>query len=160
MSASSEREESENGTDGQITVSLYRICCRAGHNKSNSSFDKLNDALTLLPFFFGDKSNEFCFWQHLIFGDFSKEQFDALLSKLEFHGTRFFVASSWHPRDDVGLRNKSGSWNLENDTTNGQHYTAADRRPTNQVRSWQAGRGSHPTVDTPTSSRGNRSRRI
>ena len=25
-------------------------------------------------------------------------------------------------------------------TTNGQHYTAADRRPTNQVSAWQAGR--------------------
>ena len=29
--------------------------------------------------------------------------------------------------------------------TNGQHYTAADRRPTNQVSAWQAGRESRPT---------------
>jgi len=29
--------------------------------------------------------------------------------------------------------------------TNGQHYTAADRRPTSQVSAWQAGRGSRPT---------------
>jgi len=28
---------------------------------------------------------------------------------------------------------------------NGQHYTAADRRPTNQVSAWQAERGSRPT---------------
>jgi len=39
-----------------------------------------------------------------------------------------------------------GSWNLENDTTHGQlstvfvTYTAADRRPTNQVSAWQAER--------------------
>ena len=29
--------------------------------------------------------------------------------------------------------------------TNGQRYTAADRRPTNQVSAWQAERGSRPT---------------
>ena len=29
--------------------------------------------------------------------------------------------------------------------TNGQHYTAADRRPTNQVSVWQAERRSRPT---------------
>jgi len=66
--------------------------------------------------------------------------------KLKFHEAVFLVASSWHPREDV--RNKSCvscSWTSENDTdtqTNGQHYTAADRRPTNQVSAWQAGRGS------------------
>jgi len=32
--------------------------------------------------------------------------------------------------------------------TNWQHYTAADRRPTNQVSAWQAGRGSRPTRTT------------
>ena len=32
--------------------------------------------------------------------------------------------------------------------TNGQHYTAADRRPTNQVRAWQAERRSRPTRAT------------
>ena len=32
--------------------------------------------------------------------------------------------------------------------TNGQHYTAAHRRPTNQVSAWQAGRGSRPTRPT------------
>ena len=36
--------------------------------------------------------------------------------------------------------------------TNGQHYTAADRWPTNQVSGWQAERGSRPTRAT--SSRG------
>jgi len=50
--------------------------------------------------------------------------------------TVFLVASSWHPRKDV--RNKSCvlcSWTLENDNTrtNGQHYIAAGRLPTNQV---------------------------
>jgi len=55
----------------------------------------------------------------------------------------------------------SGSWNLENDTTNGQTLqqqgTAADRQPTNmsenmlcdyviyQVNAWQAEWGSRPT---------------
>ena len=29
--------------------------------------------------------------------------------------------------------------------TNGPHYTAADRRPTNQVSAWQAVRGNRPT---------------
>jgi len=29
--------------------------------------------------------------------------------------------------------------------TNGQHYTAADRRPTNQVSTWQAKQGNHST---------------
>jgi len=29
--------------------------------------------------------------------------------------------------------------------TNGQHYTAADRRPTNHVSAWKTGRGSRPT---------------
>ena len=58
------------------------------------------------------------------------------------------------PRED--FRNKScvsGSWNLENDTdtrTNGQHYTAAYRRPTNQASAWQAGRGIRPTRPTRT----------
>jgi len=32
--------------------------------------------------------------------------------------------------------------------TNGQHYTAADRRPTNQVSGWQAERESRPTRPT------------
>jgi len=32
--------------------------------------------------------------------------------------------------------------------TNGQHYTAADRQPTNQVSAWQAERGSRPTRST------------
>jgi len=32
--------------------------------------------------------------------------------------------------------------------TNGQYYTAADRRPTNQVSAWQAERGSRPTRPT------------
>ena len=32
--------------------------------------------------------------------------------------------------------------------TNWQHYTAADRRPTNQVSAWQAERGSRPFLDT------------
>jgi len=32
--------------------------------------------------------------------------------------------------------------------TNGQHYTAADRWPTNQVSAWQDERGSHPTHRT------------
>jgi len=32
--------------------------------------------------------------------------------------------------------------------TNGQHYTAADRRPTNQVSAWLAEKGSHPTRPT------------
>ena len=31
---------------------------------------------------------------------------------------------------------------------NGQHYTAADRRPTNQVSAWQAERGSRSTYAT------------
>jgi len=34
--------------------------------------------------------------------------------------------------------------------TNRQHYTAAVRRPTNQVSAWQAGRGSRPTRPTRT----------
>jgi len=61
----------------------------------------------------------------------------------------FLVAPSRHSREDV--RSKlcvSCSCTLENDTdkqTNGQHYTAADRRQTNQVSAWQAGRGSHRT---------------
>ena len=45
----------------------------------------------------------------------------------------------------------SCSWTLENDTdtrTNGQHYTAAVRRPTNQVSEWQGGRGSRRTRPT------------
>jgi len=29
--------------------------------------------------------------------------------------------------------------------TSGQHYTAADRRPTNRLSAWQAERGSRPT---------------
>ena len=33
--------------------------------------------------------------------------------------------------------------------TNGQHYTTADRRPTNQVSAWQAEWGSRPTRATP-----------
>jgi len=69
-------------------------------------------------------------------------------SPLSWNSTEpvFLAASSWHPREDA--RNKpcvSCSWTAENDTdtrTNGQHYTAADRRPTNQVSAWQAGRGS------------------
>jgi len=32
--------------------------------------------------------------------------------------------------------------------TNGQHYTAADRQPTNQVSAWQAERRSRPTRPT------------
>ena len=43
-----------------------------------------------------------------------------------------------------------GKWH---DTrTNGQHYTTADRRPTNQVRAWQTERGSRPTRPTPATS--------
>ena len=38
--------------------------------------------------------------------------------------------------------------------TNGQHYTAADRRPTNQVSAWQAERGSHTRDIVVASSRG------
>jgi len=30
--------------------------------------------------------------------------------------------------------------------TNGQHYTAADRRPTKQVSAWQAEQGSRPIL--------------
>ena len=56
----------------------------------------------------------------------------------------FFVASPWHHREDVYNKScVSRSWTLEDDTdtrTSGQHYTAADRRPTNQVSAWQAGR--------------------
>ena len=32
--------------------------------------------------------------------------------------------------------------------TNGQHYTAADSRPTNQVSAWRAERGSRETRQT------------
>jgi len=35
-------------------------------------------------------------------------------------------------------------WRTTRHTEKGQHYTAADRRPTNQVSAWQAGRGSRP----------------
>ena len=64
----------------------------------------------------------------------------------------FLIASSWHPSADVRNRSLvSGSWTLKNDTdtqTNGQHYTAADHRPTNQVSAWQARRGSRSTRPT------------
>ena len=86
------------------------------------------------------------------------------LSKLKFHGSSFLGedvtnmsrgkrtcrtsllqgASQGCPQQSC----VSGSWNLENDTdtrTNGQHYTAADRRPTNQKSAWQTERESHPT---------------
>jgi len=46
---------------------------------------------------------------------------------------------------DLMVSATSRVWNLENDTTNGQHYTAAGCQPTNQVSAWQAGRGSRPT---------------
>ena len=96
--------------------------------------------------------------------------------KLKFPGNSFLAASSSHSRDDVA--NKLGVSDVsDEDTTrmlktcpqrvvrvglvgfterhdtrpNGQHYTAADRRPTNQVSTWQAERGSRPTV-RPTSS--------
>ena len=45
----------------------------------------------------------------------------------------------------------SGSRTVENDTdtrTKGQHYTTADRRLTNQISAWQAGRGSRRTRTT------------
>ena len=38
--------------------------------------------------------------------------------------------------------------------TNGQHYTAADRRPTDQVSTWRAGRGKLELHGTRVSSRG------
>jgi len=38
--------------------------------------------------------------------------------------------------------------------TNWQHYTAADCRPTNQIRAWQAARGSGPTRPTRATSLG------
>jgi len=56
------------------------------------------------------------------------------------------------PHEDVCNKScVSCSWTLENDTdtrTNGQHYTAADRRPTNQVSAWQAGQGRRRTRPT------------
>jgi len=54
------------------------------------------------------------------------------------------------PCEDVRRKScVSGQWNSEkhprHDTrTNGHHYTAADRWPTNQISAWQAGRGSRP----------------
>jgi len=38
--------------------------------------------------------------------------------------------------------------------TNGKHYIAADRRPTNQVSVWQTERGSRPTRPTSSHPRG------
>ena len=69
--------------------------------------------------------------------------------RLKFHANSVLVASWLHPCEDV--RNTacvSGSWNFgeRHDTrTNGQHYTAADRRPTNRVSAWQTERGSRTT---------------
>ena len=41
-----------------------------------------------------------------------------------------------------------GLWRTTRHTDRRQHYTAADRRPTNQVSAWQAGWGSRPTRTT------------
>jgi len=38
-----------------------------------------------------------------------------------------------------------GIWRRHNACINGQHYTAANHHPTNQVSAWQAERGSRPT---------------
>jgi len=52
------------------------------------------------------------------------------------------------PHEDVRDTVRVGllEFSLQHDTrTNGQHYTAADRRPANQVIAWQAERESRPT---------------
>jgi len=65
--------------------------------------------------------------------------------KLKFHGCIFLVASSRGCAQQV-LRVRPMEFGERYDSqTNGQHYTAADRRPTNQVSAWQAERGSRPT---------------
>jgi len=100
-------------------------------------------------------------------------KFDSV--KLKFHDSSFprgILVTSSRVED---VRNKSCWWTLENNTdtrTNGQHYTAADRRPTNQVSASQTGRGSrrtrptrttccgHPRKDVTRMLRGKRSRGI
>jgi len=86
--------------------------------------------------------------------------------KLKFHGSSFFVASSQGCRSHVtrkfGMSDEDANRMLatclqqimhvmlvnfgeRHDTwTNGQHYTAADCHPTNQVSAWKAKQRNHP----------------
>jgi len=71
---------------------------------------------------------------------------------LKFHGNSFprniLVTSSRRCPQQV-VRVGLVDFGERHDTrTNGQHYTAADRRPTNQVSTWQTGRKSRPKHPT------------
>jgi len=69
-------------------------------------------------------------------------------NKLKFHEAVFFVASSRHLREDV--RNRSCvlcSWTCGEPKRHTDKRAAlyrTNRRPTNQLSAWQAGRGSRP----------------